>query len=268
MPGRHFRDILQIPKITTTNGGVLKDLEQTSKENEAKKLKRKRRKRKEKFKEALKEIGEALLIAVVLALIIRTFVFQAFKIPSSSMENTLLVGDHILVSKFAYGLQVPKASIIGWTDLFDVIPLPILDGELKRLWGEIKRGDVIVFRFPEDRTKDFIKRAVALEGDEVEVRGRELYINDVLHDESEYAIFKGGSGGEVERTRNFGPFIVPAGTVFVMGDNRDRSYDSRFWGVVPVKEIKGKAFVIYWSREPSDPWPSGMKLERFGEVIK
>ncbi len=200
-------------------------------------------------KRPVREFVEAIVIALVLAILIRTFVVQAFKIPSSSMEDTLLIGDHILVSKFAYGLQIPRPAIIK---VFG-ISVPFFETWLLPLWGEIKRGDVVVFRFPGDRSKDYIKRVVGLPGDTVEIRNKKIYINGRLWDDP-YGVYKGSRHGSGESINTFGPYKVPEGYIFVLGDNRDRSYDSRFWGPVSISEIKGKAFLIYWSWNPEKHW--------------
>lgn len=211
-------------------------------------------------KKNIREVIEAVVIALILAILIRTFVIQAFKIPSGSMEDTLLVGDHIIVSKFAYGLQVPKPAVIN---LFGA-SVPFFETQLVQSWGEIKRGDVIVFRFPSDRSKDFIKRVVGLPGDKVELRNKVIYINDKKWDEH-FGVNKGGLyGEETEKNVNFGPYTVPENTVFVMGDNRDRSYDSRYWGTVPVSDIKGRAFIIYWSWDKDSHW---VRFGRIGSLI-
>lgn len=196
-----------------------------------------------------REWTESIIVALVLALIIRTFVVQAFKIPSGSMEDTLLIGDHLLVSKFVYGMQIPFTE--------------------KRFlrFKDPQQGDVIVFEFPEDREKsyfskrDFIKRVVGVPGDVVEVRDKQVYVNGVKY-ELPQAIHK-----EVETIpaeygpRDFmKPVTVPADSYFVMGDNRDRSYDSRFWGFVTEPEIKGKAFIKYWS------WDSERHLPRISRI--
>ncbi len=200
-------------------------------------------------KTKLRETVEAVVIALILALFIRAFVVQAFKIPSSSMEDTLLVGDHILVSKFAYGLQVPVPAMIK---VFG-IRVPFFETRLWPIWGHIERGDVVVFRFPRDREKDYIKRVIALGGETIEIRNKKIYINGRKWDDP-YGVFKGPLGGVSEELYNFGPYTVPQGHIFVMGDNRDRSYDSRFWGPVDIREIKGRAFLIYWSWNPNDHW--------------
>ena len=178
---------------------------------------------------AWREYAEALLVAVLLAFFIRSFVVQAFKIPSGSMLPTLEIGDHLLVNKFLYGIRVP---FVGGR---------ILD------FKDPERNDVVVFIYPRDRSKDFIKRVVAVGGDTLEVRNKRLFINGEKA-EDPFAVY----GPDIIPRRrsardNFGPFSVPEGEVFVMGDNRDASHDSRFWGTVPVTEILGKAFVLYWS---------------------
>lgn len=209
-------------------------------------------------KGAVREIIEAIAIAIALALVIRAFIIQPFKIPSSSMEDTLLIGDHLFVNKFAYGVQVPRPAMV---EVFDM-KVPFIDTWLLNAWGEIRHGDIIVFRFPDDRYKDFIKRVVGLPGDKVEIRDKAIYVNDVKWDES-FGVYKGGAFGEpVAKSLNFGPITVPPDRVFVMGDNRDRSYDSRFWGTVPIEDIKGKAFILYWS------WDSNAHTSRFGRIGK
>ncbi|MBI5809928.1 MAG: signal peptidase I, partial [Deltaproteobacteria bacterium] len=197
---------------------------------------------KEGKKKSIRETVEAVVIALVLALVIRTFVIQAFKIPSGSMEDTLLIGDHIIVSKFSYGIQVPRPAVIS---LFGV-PVPFFETRLWQTWGRVKPGDIIVFRFPSDRSKDYIKRVIGTPGDVVEVRDKVIYLNGARWEDA-YGIYKGGIYGAEAEKHNFGPFKVPEGQVFVMGDNRDRSYDSRYWGTVPIIDVKGRALIIYWS---------------------
>lgn len=200
----------------------------------------------ERPKGIVREWGEALFVALLLALVIRAFVVQAFKIPSGSMLPTLQIGDHILVNKFAYGVRVP---VLG-TLILEV--------------GEPRRGDVIVFVYPEDPDKDFIKRVVATEGDVVEIREKTLFVNEVAVDDP-YAYFDDRSPARDLTPRdNFGPFSVPRDSVFVMGDNRDRSYDSRFWGPVALDQVKGKAFLIYWSWDGGGRW---IRYERIGDLI-
>jgi signal peptidase I len=185
-----------------------------------------------KKKSTFREYAEAAAIAILLALFIRTFVVQAFKIPSGSMEPALLVGDHILVNKFMYGVKIP---------FFRTTLIPL---------GEPKRDDVIVFIYPMDESKDFIKRVIGLPGEEIEIIDKKIYINGKLFDDK-HGFYgnpsrKMGNPGSKDR---FGPVIVKDKHFFVMGDNRDHSYDSRFWGFVPQESVKGKAFIIYWS------WP-------------
>jgi signal peptidase I len=217
-----------------------------------------KKKEKASAKRHAREIVEAIVIAFVLAVFIRTFVMQAFKIPSGSMEDTLLIGDHIIVSKFSYGLQVPGFATVRVLGM----DVPFLETRLSPLWGGVKRGDVIVFRFPGDRSKDYIKRVIGIAGDKVELKDKGLYINDEEMVDA-HAFWKGTLFGEDPgRSANFGPYVVPDGTVFVMGDNRDRSFDSRFWGPVPVSDIKGRALIIYWSWDRDDRWV------RFGRIAK
>ena len=195
-----------------------------------------------KSKSTFREYVEAAAIAVLLALFIRTFVVQAFKIPSGSMEPTLLVGDHILVNKFIYGVKIPFVRTT-------LVPI-----------SEPHRDDVIVFIYPVDKSKDFIKRVIGLPGDTLEIDGRKIYINGKLYDDKHgYYSDQPENGENPENRAKFGPFKVPPRQYFVMGDNRDHSYDSRFWGYVPSEAIKGEAFIIYWS------WPH---WKRFLHIIR
>ncbi|MFO7750764.1 MAG: signal peptidase I [Desulfobacteraceae bacterium] len=205
-------------------------------------------------KGALRENVEAILIAIVLALFIRTFIVQAFKIPSGSMKNTLLIGDHILVNKFIYGVKIPFTGEPGTAGN---ILVPV---------SEPERGDIIVFRYPEDRDKDFIKRVVGIEGDTVQVRDKELYINGELQEDEPYAIHKDSRiiPGQFSARDNFGPVTVPEDKLFVMGDNRDNSHDSRFWGFVDLEAVKGKAFIIYWSWNKES---FGVRWDRTGDLL-
>ncbi len=200
-----------------------------------------------KKKSVFREYAEAIIIALVLALLIRTFVVQAFKIPSGSMEPTLEIGDHILVNKFIYGVKIPFTS------------LRLLS------FNEPKRGDVIVFIYPVDPSKDFIKRVIAVEGETVKLLNKKLYINDVEVPDS-HAVYKEDSplGTDPQKRDNFGPVTVPKGQILVLGDNRDRSLDSRFWGFVPVNEVRGKAFIIYWSWDSQE---STLRWKRLGHLI-
>lgn len=208
-----------------------------------------------KQKSAVREYAEALLFALVLALFIRSFIVQAFKIPSGSMLPTLQIGDHILVSKFAYGLRLPY-------------PLETLVFE----WARPEPGDIVVFVYPKDGTKDFIKRVVAVAGDEVRIRNKKLFVNGIA-DESPYAHFANPDRIIPGPRDNYPPVlpdrsnesvVVPSGKLFVMGDNRDHSHDSRFWGFVDTQDVKGKAFLIYWSWDGQDRW---VRWERLGALI-
>ena len=197
-------------------------------------------------KSQLRDWTEALIVAAILALIIRTFVVQAFKIPSGSMEDTLLIGDHLLVNKFIYGTQLPFSD-----DPVLAIRQP-------------DRGDIIVFEFPEDKDKsyfkrrDFIKRVVGLPGDTIEIRNKNVFVNGERYITPE-AVYKDGNLTAGPRD-NMPPVTVPDDSYFVMGDNRDRSYDSRFWKFVDRSAIKGLAFIKYWS------WNSEKFMPRWGRI--
>lgn len=176
-------------------------------------------------------IFEVIIPALILALIIRTFVIQAFKIPSESMVPTLQIGDHLFVLKFAYGLTIP------FTDK------KIIE------WNSPKRGDIMVFRYPEDPKRDFIKRTIGLPGEKIQIKHKQVYINDKSLEES-YKIHGDISPVEQPTRDEWEKAItIPQNSYFMMGDNRDSSLDSRFWGPLPKNLIKGKAFIIYWP-----PW--------------
>jgi len=198
--------------------------------------------------EWIKAIGTAL----ILALIIRTFAVQAFKIPSGSMIPTLLIGDHLLVNKMIYGTPVD----IPFTNI-TVFHMPGLRAP--------QRGEIIVFKYPEDPTRDFIKRVIAVEGDTIQMIDQKMYINGKYIDEPfiQHTDTLARLGQLVPRD-NFGPFLVPKGKLFMMGDNRDNSYDSRFWGYVDVKEVRGKAMIIYWSWDSDKTFP---RFNRIGKLI-
>lgn len=196
-----------------------------------------------KGKSVLREYTEALIIALLLALFIRTFIVQAFKIPSSSMVPTLLVGDHLLVSKFYYGIKIP------------------FSGETLVPWHSPKRGDVIVFKFPKDRSIDYIKRVIGVPGDTIKIKNKQIYINDqAIEDPHAHFTSKTIFRGSVSPRDNFGPITVPKGKIFAMGDNRDNSSDGRFWGFVEQKDIRGKAFILYWSWDLGTPLLSFERL--------
>ena len=206
-------------------------------------------------KSVVREYTEAIIIAVILALFIRSFIVQAFKIPSGSMLPTLQIGDHLLVNKFIYGVKIPMTGTI-------LIP-----------WKSPERDDVVVFRFPKDRSVDYIKRVVGVAGDTIEVKNKQLFINGEAIN-NPHAHFTGNdimkaSAGPRD---NMGPVKVPEGTIFVMGDNRDNSYDSRFWGFVDLKDVLGKAFILYWSWDLDKPLMSidrftSIRWDRIGDIV-
>ncbi|MDO8281511.1 MAG: signal peptidase I [Thermodesulfovibrionia bacterium] len=226
-----------------------------------------------------REYAEAIIIAVILAIIIRGFVVQAFKIPSGSMIPTLLIGDHLLVNKFIYGVKPPLSDTRFLT------------------FSSPKKGDIIVFEFPGDKEKDeckglgisiparfnkvldtknpfaffsgecrdFIKRIIAVGGDTVEIKDKAVYVNGLALSEpfkihSDSSVFS----ADVTTRDNFGPITIPANKFFVMGDNRDNSHDGRFWGTVNIGDIKGKAFIIYWSWDNTGNLLSKIRWGRLG----
>jgi signal peptidase I len=200
-----------------------------------------------KPKSKLREYIEAILLAIIIAFFIRTFVIQAYKIPSGSMKPTLQIGDHILVSKFNYGVKLPflRSTLI-----------PI---------GTPKRGDILVFIYPEDRSKDFIKRLIGLPGDTIEIRNKKILMNGLPLNDT-HGVYSDNLiiPGSVQPRDNFGPVTVPEDSIFVMGDNRDESYDSRFWGFVKMKDVLGKALIIYWSWNHEDTW---VRWGRIGTIL-
>jgi signal peptidase I len=187
--------------------------------------------------------------------VIRAFVVQAFKIPSGSMKSTLLVGDHILVTKFTYGIKIPFMD----TEIFD--------------FGGPQRKDIVVFRYPVDPDKDFIKRVIGLPGDTIRIQNKRVFVNDKELDEpyvqhTDHGILP----GSVSPRDNFGPIVVPQNSYFVMGDNRDESYDSRFWKFVDESVLKGKAFIIYWSWNGEGKWSTSsdegyLRWGRVGKIL-
>ncbi len=196
-----------------------------------------------RWHKVLLEYVEALAVALILALVIRTFVVQAFKIPSGSMLETLQIGDHLLVNKFIYGVKMPFTGKI----LYHV--------------DDPQHGDIVVFEFPEDPDKDFIKRIIGAPGDVIEIKDKAVYRNGEKLDEP---YVRHSDPNIVPRRDNFGPITVPEGKYFVMGDNREESYDSRFWGYVDREKIKGKAWIIYWSW---DGFPN-VRFDRIGMTVK
>jgi len=192
----------------------------------------------------VRELSEGLLTAFIIAAVLKLFIVQAFRIPSGSMIPTLLVGDQILVSKLAYGVKNP-----------------FHDRYLFRT-GHPRRGDVIVFKYPKDETKDFIKRVVGIPGDRIRIVKKQLYVNDQLQKEPYIQTLDPSVTDEVPRD-NF-ETVVPPHSYFVMGDNRDDSYDSRFWGFVKSRKIVGRAVLIYWSWDKES---DSIRLSRLGKII-
>jgi signal peptidase I len=192
-------------------------------------------------KSGTRDTVESIVVAVILALFIRTFVVQAFKIPTGSMETNLLIGDHLLVNKVVY-----SPSLGAWEE---------------RLLGKraLRRGDIVVFKYPEEPARDFIKRVIGLPGETVEIRDKVVYVDGkalvepyvrfleppLRRDDPEY-----GLRGESFRD-NWGPEVIPEGKLLVLGDNRDNSRDSRYWGFLPRNQVKGRALLVYWSYEAS-----------------
>jgi len=201
-------------------------------------------------KSAAREWTEALIIALILALIIRAFLLQAYRIPSSSMEDTLLKGDHILATKYNYGMTIPFTTHKLWGK--DIVP---------------HRGDVIIFSFPNNTSVDFVKRVIGLPGDTIEVRDKKVYVNGTpfTAGHEKYTDPYIVTEGQGRMRDNMPAVVVQKGHVFAMGDNRDQSYDSRFWGQLPVENIKGKALIIYFSYERGNMLS---RLARIGHVIK
>jgi len=191
-------------------------------------------------KSVVREYLESIVVAVILALFIRTFVVQAFKIPTGSMEKNLLIGDHLLVNKIVYS---PSNNVV------ERVLLP------KK---SIERRHVVVFKFPEDPSRDFIKRVIGLPGETVEIREKKVYVDGkpldepyvhfleppLSRDDPEYGLREDGRD-------NWGPQLVPPGHLFVLGDNRDNSRDSRYWSFLPMDQVKGRALLVYWSYEAS-----------------
>jgi signal peptidase I len=207
-----------------------------------------------KKKSTFREYYEALLIAVIFVNFARIFAFQAFKIPTGSMEDNLKVGDHIIVNKFIYG---PASD--AWTRFFAL--------------REPKRGDIIVFRYPLQPDTDFVKRVIGMPGDTIEIRDKKISVNGkaldepyVIHVDSTIYPLQPALPEPYRSRDQFGPYTVPAGQYFAMGDNRDRSSDSRYWGTVPRSMIKGRAFMVYWSFAGVPPAPDSPPSERLKEL--
>ncbi len=204
-----------------------------------------------------REYFELIAETAVFVFFVMTFVVQAFQIPTGSMEPTLLVGDFLLVNKFIYYDPVLK---------FEGKILPRKD---------IERKDIVVFKWPQDLTKDFVKRVIALPGEKFEIKNKQVYINDKPIDES----YKVHSDSQVFTKNeyyhyddlirdNFGPVVVPAGHLFVMGDNRDNSMDSRYWSFLPLSYIKGKPLLIYFSyKAEKDAYQKTRLQDRLKKIV-
>jgi signal peptidase I len=206
----------------------------------------------EKTKSKTREYVESLIIAAIIAFFVRSFFIQAFKIPSSSMEPTLLIGDHLLVNRLTYVMKIPFTDIV-FLNL-----------------GSPKRGDVIVFRYPVDASKDFIKRVIATEGDTVEIKDKAIYINGkTMEDPWGYYSDDSIMPGYLSPKDNLGPIVVPKDSYFAMGDNRDKSLDSRFWGFVKREHLVGKALILYFSWDgKSSNIVHYIRWARIGRLIK
>jgi signal peptidase I len=199
-------------------------------------------------KSIVREYAQAIIIAIIIAFFIRTFFVQAFKIPSGSMIPTLQIGDWLLVNKFMYGIKIPvlRKTLIPFT--------------------EPKRGDVVVFIYPMDRSKDFIKRVIGVGGDIIEIKNKKIYINGTAFNDT-HGIYTDSLilPRSMQPRDNFGPVKVPTGHIFAMGDNRDNSYDGRFWGFVNLDDVVGKAFIIYWSWNREN---HKLRWNRLGKIIR
>lgn len=201
-------------------------------------------------KSRLRQNIESLLLAVVVALAVRSSVVEAFWVPSGSMLPTIQIGDHLFVNKLSYGFH---------------IDVPLMNRAFVLThWRPLHRGDIVVFVSPNDRNTDLIKRVIAVAGDKVEVRSKRLYINDEAVADPN-ANFKRPEERNAVPRDNFGPVTVPPGKFFVMGDNRDESYDSRYWGFADESDVKGQATFIYWSWNSQTHW---VRWDRFGHFIR
>jgi signal peptidase I len=199
-------------------------------------------------KSIVREYAQAIIIAIIIAFFIRTFFVQAFKIPSGSMIPTLQIGDWLLVNKFMYGIKIPvlRKTLIPFT--------------------KPKRGDVVVFIYPMDRSKDFIKRVIGVGEDIIEIKNKKIYINGTAFNDT-HGIYTDSLilPRSMQPRDNFGPVKVPTGHIFAMGDNRDNSYDGRFWGFVNLDDVVGKAFIIYWSWNREN---HKLRWNRLGKIIR
>jgi signal peptidase I len=210
-------------------------------------------------KSVVREYFESIVIAVILALFVRTWVVQAFKIPTGSMENNLLIGDHLLVNKFIFG------------------PTPLAIGRALLPVRPIRRGDIVVFKYPDEPDRDFIKRVIGLPGETIELKNKKVHVNGQPLEEAAYVHFLTPPSTDYQEVTSydvrerFGPVTVPEDKYFVMGDNRDNSQDSRYWGFLPRSYVKGRALLIYWSYESGreDYLDEGLaaSIKRLGSVV-
>ncbi len=199
------------------------------------------------IKSKTREFIEGIITAILIALLITTFFIKMYKIPSRSMVPTLLVGDQLVVNKFIYGIKIPY---------FRNIILPISDPQ---------RGDIIVFIYPKDRALDYIKRVIGIGGDTIEIKDKKIFINGKLFtDITSIYSDKNIYPSSVQPRDNFGPVTIPTGSLFVMGDNRDESADSRFWGFVDLKDVQGKAWLLYWSWNREE---NNIRWQRLGNLL-
>lgn len=208
-----------------------------------------------------REYLEALLVATIFLGFTNTFVLKTFYIPSGSMENTLLIGDHLFVNRFIYG------------------PTPTGLERTLLATRPVRRGDVVIFRSPENSSIDLVKRCMGMPGDRVEIVDKKLFINGEGIDDSAYAINRDPrvfsrthpAGEQTRKRDNYGPALVPDGHYFCLGDNRDQSYDSRYWGHVPEHFVKGRAVLVYWSfggETPDGTWKGwGPRLRQLGRTV-
>ncbi|MHB8381038.1 MAG: signal peptidase I [Candidatus Binataceae bacterium] len=213
-------------------------------------------------KSVLREYAEALGIAMLLALLIRTFFIQAYEIPSGSMEPTLLVGDHILANKLVYGFRMPD-SIFGLT------PGGLPYGHYLFRLEPVHRGDVVVFVYPRNPTEDYIKRVIGIPGDVVQVKAGKVWLNGApMPDPHAHFEVPDNQRSAASVRDYFGPVTVPPGNLFMMGDNRDDSSDSRFWGFAPQDNVEGRAMFIYWSWDSDEGGILPIRWSRFGKEVR
>lgn len=221
-------------------------------------MKKEKKKKKEKKRSTFREYFELIVETALFVFFVMTFVVQAFQIPTGSMEDTLLVGDFLLVNKFAYAQPLFPAEDF-------ILPKK-----------KLERGDIVVFKYPQQLSKDFVKRLIALEGDEIKIKDKQVYINGNPIQEN-YKVHKDAQVYNENNSfhyddfirDNYGPFAVPPGQCFVLGDNRDNSLDSRYWGTLPLKYIKGKPWVIYFSyKADSDAYLKNGLKDRLKRLVQ